>query len=187
MYNLNKEKNLLIKRLLCMLLLVTLLLPSQVSTLKVAQAATNTSKVRIGNFEGSWEASGYALGKSEYTAYLVMRVKADGSFSIYDQEAGNPGISGMMTVVDEDTVSVECDSVDFDSPWPELQLTDELRYHFYNENQVRITYNDKSIVFSKVGRDLILRKCFLVIGVRILIEHGIPITESMCLQRISLN
>lgn len=164
MNNLSKEKDLRIKKLLCLMLMVTLLIPalipSQMSNGKVAQAATNTSKVTIGDFEGSWKASGYALGKSEYTAYLAMRVKADGSFSIYDQEAGNPGISGKMTVVDDDTISVECDSVDFDSPWPELQLTDELKYHFYNENQVRITYNDKSIVFSKDGKRFDFNKTF---------------------------
>lgn len=164
MNNLCKEKELRIKKLLCLMLMVTLLIPalipSQMSNGKVAQAATNTSKVTIGDFEGSWKASGYALGKSEYTAYLAMRVKADGSFSIYDQEAGNPGISGKMTVVDDDTISVECDSVDFDSPWPELQLTDELKYHFYNENQVRITYNDKSIVFSKDGKRFDFNKTF---------------------------
>ena len=164
MNNLSKEKELRIKKLLCLMLMVTLLIPalipSQMSNGKVAQAATNTSKVTIGDFEGSWKASGYALGKSEYTAYLAMRVKADGSFSIYDQEAGNPGISGKMTVVDDDTISVECDSVDFDSPWPELQLTDELKYHFYNENQVRITYNDKSIVFSKDGKRFDFNKTF---------------------------
>lgn len=164
MNNLSKEKELRIKKLLSLMLMVTLLIPalipSQMSNGKVAHAATNTSKVTIGDFEGSWKASGYALGKSEYTAYLAMRVKADGSFSIYDQEAGNPGISGKMTVVDDDTISLECDSVDFDSPWPELQLTDELKYHFYNENQVRITYNDKSIVFSKDGKRFDFNKTF---------------------------
>nr|WP_294490047.1 hypothetical protein [uncultured Anaerosporobacter sp.] len=164
MNNLSKEKELRIKKLLSLMLMVTLLIPalipSQMSNGKVAHAATNTSKVTIGDFEGSWEASGYALGKSEYTAYLAMRVKADGSFSIYDQEAGNPGISGKMTVVDDDTISLECDSVDFDSPWPELQLTDELKYHFYNENQVRITYDDKSIVFSKDGKRFDFNKTF---------------------------
>lgn len=143
-----------------MLLVITLFIPSQVSNRKVAQAETNTSKVTIESFEGNWEASGYALGKSEYTAYLVMRVKADGSFSIYDQEAGNPGISGKMTVVDDETIKFECGADDFDSPWPDLQLTDELEYHFYNENQVRITYKDKSIVFSKEGKRFDFNKTF---------------------------
>lgn len=156
----NNEKNLILKRMLCMVLVIALLIPTLISYSKVAQAASNTTKVTIANFKGSWQASGYALGKSEYTAYLAMRVKADGSFSIYDQEAGNPGISGKMTVVDDDTISLECEADDFDSPWPDLQLTDELEYHFYNENQVRITYQDKSIVFSKVGKRFDFNKTF---------------------------
>lgn len=147
MNKISKEKLLLIKRSLCMLLVVTLLTPTQVSNGNVVHAASNTTQVTIANFEGSWQASDYALGKPESTNHWGMTVDKDGRFNIYDQ-IGNPGISGKMTVVDEETIKLECESYDFFSPWPGLQLTDELEYHFYSDNQVRITYKDHSIVFS---------------------------------------
>jgi hypothetical protein len=159
MDNMSEKRKLLFKRMLCMLLVVSLLIPSQANINTVAQAASNTN-VTMSDFIGDWEASGYALGKDIYTGYLSMRVEDDGSFSIYDQEAGNPGIEGKMTVVDSETIKLECGSDDFDSPWPGLQLTDELEYHFYNANQVRITYKDKSIVFSKKGKRFDFKNMF---------------------------
>lgn len=42
--------------------------------------------------------------------------KEDGSFSIYDAEAGNPGICGKMKIDSEDTITLICDdNEDFDS------------------------------------------------------------------------
>lgn len=149
-----------LQRGISILLLTIVVLAISLTHLTQGKAATTESETTVANFVGTWYATGYVIGTDKYSAYLTMSVKKDGTFSIYDGEAGNPGISGQLSVTDQTTIKLICQPDDFDSPWPELQLEDELEYHFYNTNQVRITYNNTSIVFVKSGKGVRLSQLF---------------------------
>ena len=62
--------------------------------------ADNTSvepDQRRDSFVGEWRCGETLLETDEcYSGYLALRVEEDGEFSMYDEEAGNPGISGLM-------------------------------------------------------------------------------------------
>lgn len=52
---------------------------------------------RLASFVGEWRCGETLLETDEcYSGYLALRVEEDGEFSMYDEEAGNPGISGLM-------------------------------------------------------------------------------------------
>ncbi len=52
---------------------------------------------RQASFVGEWRCGETLLETDEcYSGYLALRVEEDGEFSMYDEEAGNPGISGLM-------------------------------------------------------------------------------------------
>lgn len=149
-----------LQRKISMLLVVIVVIATSFTYLAQGKAATTNAERTVTDFVGTWSATGFVMGTDKYSAYLTMRVMEDGTFSIYDAEAGNPGIEGQLSVADKTTIKLICKADDFDSPWPELELEDELQYHFYNTNQVRMTYHNTSIVFVKEGKGVRLSKLF---------------------------
>ena len=53
--------------------------------------------------EGSWSCDETASDGETYTGFYALEVQKNGSFSMYDREAGNPGISGKMKDTGEGT------------------------------------------------------------------------------------
>ena len=45
---------------------------------------------------GEWECQDSSYGCEAGYGYLALRIEENGHFSLYDAEAGNPGISGTM-------------------------------------------------------------------------------------------
>lgn len=110
---------------------------------------------------GSWVGAGYRIGTDCYTAYLSMTINEDGEFSVTDHEAGNPGIKGVLDVLDETTLDFDCEAdEDFDSPWPGLKKRDQVEYHFYNNDQIRLSHGETSIVFYREGKRFKLEPYF---------------------------
>ncbi len=92
-------------------------------------------------FVGEWDCQESTLeerGDEEYryVGYLDLRVEEDGTFSMYDAEAGNPGMAGKMYPDTEGTVKLDCEKDDFDPPfcWLDISTDGELSYQFLTED-----------------------------------------------------
>lgn len=92
-------------------------------------------------------------GQEDYTyvGYFTLRVEEDGSFSMYDAEAGNPGISGMMYPETDGSVQLDCDTDDFDPPlcWNDLKKDSVIYASFGEENGNEVLY----LAFANDERD----------------------------------
>lgn len=116
-------------------------------------------------FIGEWDCREATLEETGdegclYVGYLQMYVTEDGYFSMYDAEAGNPGISGYLYPSADGTASLECDGEDFDPPfcWIGMGKKTDLTYTMTEEDgQMRLdlTYTNKSeetatLVFDRI-------------------------------------
>lgn len=87
----------------------------------------------------------------DYVGYYSMYIESDGRFSMYDAEAGNPGISGKMTLTSENTLSLNCNRADFDPPyeWKGMNPKCELKYEL-DGNKLYLIYSEDDIVSTFV-------------------------------------
>ena len=108
-------------------------------------------------FEGNWQCAETPLEHPEYyTGYLMWVINKDGSFSMYDAEAGNPGIIGDIQIISDKELELHCDAEeDFDPPviWQSMEETQTVSYTFITDKELHVslvTENDKAtLVFSK--------------------------------------
>ena len=105
------------------------------------------NKEALKPFVGEWDCQESPLeerGSEDYTyvGYFDLRVEEDGSFSMYDAEAGNPGISGMMYPETDGSVQLDCDTDDFDPPfcWTGIKKDSILQASFGEENGIEVLY-----------------------------------------------
>lgn len=109
-------------------------------------------------FVGKWQCAKNPLEHSDYyTGYLVWAIEEDGSFTMHDAEAGNPGIAGNLAVISKNEIQLNCNTEDdFDPPvtWESMKETQVLTYAFETEKELRITFasetGDSTLVFTKV-------------------------------------
>ena len=96
---------------------------------------------------GEWQCeSGTLEDPSDYVGYFVLYINEDGTFSMYDAEAGNPGISGKMNILSEDQLQFsEIDKVDFDPPhsWQSMSYDQVITYQLDGMEELRLCYTDE--------------------------------------------
>lgn len=105
------------------------------------------NKDALSPFVGKWDCQESTLEERGdegylYVGYFTLRVEEDGSFSMYDGEAGNPGMSGMLYPEDDGTVYLDCDKDDFDPPfsWNGISTKETLNYQIVNEDGMDVLY-----------------------------------------------
>lgn len=79
-----------------------------------------------------------------YVGYIFLCIEDDGSFSMYDAEAGNPGISGTLTINFDGTMTLDCsDSKEFDPPtsWGDMKKVQDVTYE-YNGDVLKLTFDN---------------------------------------------
>ena len=98
-------------------------------------------------FVGEWDCQDSILEERGdegylYVGYFTLRVEEDGSFSMYDAEAGNPGISGSLYPEEDGTVQLYCDKDDFDPPfsWAGFSTQETLTYEIVEEDGNDVLY-----------------------------------------------
>ena len=111
---------------------------------------------------GAWDCEDNPLGiPDSYTGYLHLEISADGSFEMYDAEAGNPGIEGRFLFLDDGRLQLAgVDRVDFDPPplWESMQYDQVLAYELKTETKLLLTYTDPetetkiTLIFDKVKK-----------------------------------
>ena len=81
-------------------------------------------------FLGGWQCEETPLERQDiYTGYLHLEVQDDSSYSMYDIEAGNPGIEGTLEIQTEDTMVIHIhETVDTDLPggWENMSMDQQL-------------------------------------------------------------
>ena len=103
---------------------------------------------------GEWKCDPTSSGNPVDTSFYALSIEKDGTFSIYDFEAGNPGISGTMQGDDTGKIGIlelNCDGEDFDPPacWPNLKEKSRVRYRILDENTIKLGYVGIWMTFRK--------------------------------------
>ena len=109
-------------------------------------------------FIGKWQCAESPLENPDYyTGYLTWLINEDKSFSMYDAEAGNPGISGKLHIISDNELQLNCNTEnDFDPPvtWEDMEETQIVTYEFIEANEIHITMvseeGNSTLVFYKV-------------------------------------
>lgn len=94
---------------------------------------------------GDWHADDSPSGNNMYIGFYEMSIEKDGTFSIFDAEAGNPGISGTMKGDDTGKLGIlelNCNEEDFDPPicWPNLKKNSRVRYKIIDDKTIKLGY-----------------------------------------------
>ena len=104
---------------------------------------------------GEWHGEEMSLDGNRYTGFYAFDIEKNGEFSLYDAEAGNPGIEGKINQYDGESLKMKTRSeADFDVPaeWSGLNHSDTLLYEIKGE-KLYMSYKDKqdkhTLVFSK--------------------------------------
>ena len=105
-------------------------------------------------FIGAWQCSSSPLEHEEYyTGFLVMKVEEDGSFRMYDAEAGNPGISGRLDIISDSELILICDTEDdFDPPptWEDMTEEQTITYEFVSESELHLVFENNGSMSTLV-------------------------------------
>ena len=97
-------------------------------------------------FRGGWECEETTLeDPNSYTGYLHLEVSDDGSYSMYDIAAGNPGIEGWLEVLSDTELILHIEkTVDTDIPveWEGISYAQKMKYCFTDDGKLQIAYDD---------------------------------------------
>ena len=97
-------------------------------------------------FLGGWQCEETPLERQDiYTGYLHLEVQDDSSYSMYDIEAGNPGIEGTLEIQTEDTMVIHIhETVDTDLPggWETMSMDQQLTYRFTEDGKLEMSLAD---------------------------------------------
>lgn len=103
---------------------------------------------------GDWKCDPTSSGNPVDTSFYALTIEDNGTFSMYDQEAGNPAISGTMEGDDTGKIgllNLKCTEEDFDPPacWLNLKPNSEIRYRIMDENTIKLGYVGIWMTFRK--------------------------------------
>lgn len=113
-------------------------------------------------FVGEWQCEETPLEHEDYyTGFLTLRIQEEGTFSMYDAEAGNPGISGEMEILSDTELVLNCNAEDdFDPPptWENMSEEQTITYKFVSEYELHMVFendgNVSTLVFHMGGDDV---------------------------------
>ena len=122
--------------------------------------ACGQKRTEEGNLDlliGEWKCENHPLNnEAYYTGFIMMHIQEDGSFRMYDAEAGNPVIFGDLECVSDKVLVLKCSTEDdFDPPptWQSMQEQQEIAYSFAEDGKLHMTYqegeNASTLVFVK--------------------------------------
>ena len=108
-------------------------------------------------FIGEWACEEHPLeNETYYTGFIMMDIQEDGSFRMFDAEAGNPVISGDLSLLSEQELVFRCSTEeDFDPPptWQSMDEEQEIAYSFTEDGNLHLTYQGgeaaSTLVFVK--------------------------------------
>ncbi len=112
--------------------------------------------------EGAWECEDNPLGVPDcYVGYLCLQISSDGTFAMYDTEAGNPSITGRFLFLEDGIVQLhQVNRADFNPPplWESMEYDEVLAYRMKSETKLLLSYTDPetdekmTLIFDKVKK-----------------------------------
>lgn len=107
---------------------------------------------------GQWECADLASDGYTDTSFYALTIEKDGTFSLYDAGAGNPGISGTMKGDDTGKLGIlelTCNEDDFDPPvcWSKMQTKSRVRYKIMADDTIRLGYVGIWLSFTKSAEE----------------------------------
>ncbi len=137
---------------IAVILFIPLVLGMTCSVLCIRNAADS----RLQEITGEWECAEALLEDAEsYTGYLNLEMEDDGWFSLYDGEAGNPGIAGWVTRIGTDQLLLICTNyTECDPPpgWWEMKPVEKIMFRL-EEGTLFLQYEAQeetaTLTFSK--------------------------------------
>ena len=135
-------------------ILITTIAMAAVIAMAVAFAGCGGAKVPE-RLIGHWECADLASDGYTDTSFYALTIEKDGTFSLYDYAAGNPGISGKMKGDDTGKLGIlelSCEGEDFDPPvcWASLKKNSRIRYKITADDTIRLGYVGIWLTFTKV-------------------------------------
>ena len=117
----------------------------------------NTEDADLALFAGEWKCENTPLNNEDYyTGFIVMHIQENGSFRMFDAEAGNPVISGSLEILSDKKLVLKCSTEeDFDPPptWQSMSEKQEIVYSFTEDGKLHMTYQEgdsiSTLVFVK--------------------------------------
>lgn len=102
---------------------------------------------------GEWKCQEMASDQVTDTSFYALRIEESGEFSLYDEAAGNPGMSGTMKGDDTGKIGIlelTCDKADFDPPscWS-VNSECRLRYKILDDDTIRLGFSGVWLTFDK--------------------------------------
>ena len=103
---------------------------------------------------GEWQCADLASDGYTDTSFYALTIEKDGTFSLYDFAAGNPGISGTMKGDDTGKLGIlelTCNEDNFNPPvcWAKMQKQSRVRYKIMDEKTIRLGYVGIWLTFTK--------------------------------------
>ena len=152
-------------RLLCIVLVCALAALCGCSEDQRKEEPAEDAEVRaqaLERMEGAWACEDNPLGIPDvYVGYLQLEITAEGTFAMYDAEAGNPAIAGRFLFPEEGVVRLAgVNRADFDppAPWASMEPDQQLAYQLKSETKLLLTYIDPetddkmTLIFDKVKK-----------------------------------
>ena len=133
--------------------LITALALAAAMTFLIAFAGCGGPKVPE-RLVGQWNCAPLASDEMTDTSFYALTIESDGTFSLYDQAAGNPGISGTMKGDDTGKLGIlelTCNEDDFDPPfcWSKMPHKSRVRYKIISDDTIRLGYVGIWLTFTK--------------------------------------
>ena len=120
------------------------------ATTSETTAETSAASVVPAGFVGKWKCEPTASDGETDTSFYAMYIRGDGYFSMYDEGAGNPGISGYMSNDTGSSVYCRFNQDDFDVPfcWTIETADDTLDYELTGD-VLKLGHNDVWMTFNR--------------------------------------
>ena len=103
---------------------------------------------------GQWQCADLASDGYTDTSFYALTIEEDGTFSLNDESAGKPSLSGTMKGDDTGKLGIlelTCNGDDFNPPvcWAKMQEKSRVRYKIMDENTIRLGYVGIWLIFTK--------------------------------------
>lgn len=114
----------------------------------------------IKDYFGRWLGVSVSYSEEETyeIGYLRLQIEDEKHFYSFDIGAGNPGIKGTYTIVDDHTVRIDCsDDVDYDPEWNDLEPKADINFEIVDKDHLTFTkeINGKphTLTFARAERE----------------------------------
>lgn len=122
----------------------------------------STQGIDIADLAGLWDCEDTTLeDPNTYVGFYELRIGKGGRFSLFDEESGNPGISGEIEVLNNENLRLHCTGEAFNPPecWKGMKKNQRLGYELVigDDKEMQLCYKNggkkSTLVFDMDNTD----------------------------------